>query len=800
MIRRTVASGYHEFMTTRLINLFAVATLVALVIAGSARGFAADEVVISETSVNFVTKNCLECHSGSNPEASFSVEPLSSSLTDEKAIRFWTQIHDRVARGEMPPQGADQPDREERSMFINAASRSLIKADAQTREVVLRRLNRVEYENTVNDLLGIDARLQAILPEDASADGFDNNGDALAVSTELMQAYLEAADAALDEVFGPDKEPPRVNVTFPLSKDVQGKIGTQFRQTEDGVALFDCGYCPSSFRTFISKTPGTYRVKIHAKAFQSDKPVTMSVHGGDVIVGRREKHLVGHYDLLPNKMTVIEFEDRIGFRDTFHPKPYGIGNTRRKNQEWPGPGIVIGDISVEGPLEPWPPLSRAALLGDLNVANAGSDDANRILKKLLPRAYRRRVSDADVAPHFTHVTKALDAGRPFEEALRLGLKSILCSTGFLFLDEPTTADSGSISDEALASRLSYFFWSSQPDEQLLKLAADNQLHDPSVLKAQVERLLSDPKSAAFTENFTGQWLDLRDISFTEPDGTLYPEYDELLKVSMVKETHHFFERILHDDRSLLEFVDSDWLILNERLATHYEIEGVTGQEFRIVNRPPNSVRGGVLTQASVLKVTANGSNTSPVVRGVWMLENIMGEHIPPPPAGVPAIEPDIRGATTIREQLDKHRNIQSCAVCHRKIDPPGFALESFDVMGAYRDWYRTTGEGERVDKYIEKNANVRVRYRKGRDVDATGQTATGEKFGDIREFKKILLKDKDQIARGLTEKLMTYGLGRILGFSDRQAVEQIVSQIKKQQYGLRSLVHEITQSEKFRKP
>jgi hypothetical protein len=666
--------------------------------------------------------------------------------------------------------------------------------------VVLRRLNRVEYENTVNDLLGIDARLQAILPEDASADGFDNNGDALAVSTELMQAYLEAADAALDEVFGPDKEPPRVNVTFPLSKDVQGKIGTQFRQTEDGVALFDCGYCPSSFRTFISKTPGTYRVKIHAKAFQSDKPVTMSVHGGDVIVGRREKHLVGHYDLLPNKMTVIEFEDRIGFRDTFHPKPYGIGNTRRKNQEWPGPGIVIGDISVEGPLEPWPPLSRAVLLGDLDVANAGSDDANRILKKLLPRAYRRRVSDADVAPHFTHVTKALDAGRPFEEALRLGLKSILCSTGFLFLDEPTTADSGSISDEALASRLSYFFWSSQPDEQLLKLAADNQLHDPSVLKAQVERLLSDPKSAAFTENFTGQWLDLRDISFTEPDGTLYPEYDELLKVSMVKETHHFFERILHDDRSLLEFVDSDWLILNERLATHYEIEGVTGQEFRIVNRPPNSVRGGVLTQASVLKVTANGSNTSPVVRGVWMLENIMGEHIPPPPAGVPAIEPDIRGATTIREQLDKHRNIQSCAVCHRKIDPPGFALESFDVMGAYRDWYRTTGEGERVDKYIEKNANVRVRYRKGRDVDATGQTATGEKFGDIREFKKILLKDKDQIARGLTEKLMTYGLGRILGFSDRQAVEQIVSQIKKQQYGLRSLVHEITQSEKFRKP
>jgi hypothetical protein len=321
-----------------------------------------------------------------------------------------------------------------------------------------------------------------------------------------------------------------------------------------------------------------------------------------------------------------------------------------------------------------------------------------------------------------------------------------------------------------------------------------------VLRAQVERLLSDPKASDFTENFTGQWLDLRDISFTEPDRTLYPEFDELLKVSMVKETHRFFEEILAKDRSLLEFVDSDWLILNERLAKHYGIDGVTGQEFRVVQRPPNSVRGGVLTQASILKVTANGSNTSPVVRGVWLLENIMGEHIPPPPAGVPAIEPDIRGATTIREQLDKHRNIQSCAVCHRKIDPPGFALESFDVMGAQRDWYRTVGEGERVDKYIEKNANVRVRYRKGRDVDSSGTAATGQDFSDIRDFKQLLLQDKDQIARGLTRKLLTYGLGRSLGFSDRQAVQQIVAQLKIQNYRFRSLIHEITQSEAFRKP
>lgn len=784
-------------LTTLLVAVFCVASM-SLV--PDAHAVAADEVSIVDASFVFITKHCHECHSGPNPEAGFDVDALSPSLTSAESVTFWTLIHDRVASGEMPPKGADQPGSRERTGFLSETSHTLTEVDARSREVVLRRLNRVEYENTVNDLFGIDARLQNILPEDASADGFDNVGDALAVSTELMQAYLDAAEVALDAVFGPEKEPPRVNITFPLSKDVQGKIGTQFRQTEDGVALFDCGYCPSSFRTFISKVPGTYRVKIQAMAFQSDRPVTMSIHGGDVIVGRRPVHLVGHYDLLPDKMTVIEFEDRIGFRDTFHPKPYGIGNTRRKNQEWKGPGIVVGDISVEGPVEPWPPLSRTALLGDLDTANAGADDANRILAKLLPRAYRRRVTEDEIARHQAHVKIALDAGRPFEEALRVGLKSMLCSPGFLFLEEPADGNGGHITDEALASRLSYFLWSSQPDEPLLKLAAAGQLHKPAVLRAQVERLLRDRRASAFTENFTGQWLDLRDISFTEPDRTLYPEFDELLKVSMVKETHRFFDEILDNDRNLLEFVDSDWLILNERLAKHYEIDGVTGQAFRVVQRPPNSVRGGVLTQASVLKVTANGSNTSPVVRGVWLLENIMGEHIPPPPAGVPAIEPDIRGATTIREQLDKHRNIQSCAVCHRKIDPPGFALESFDVMGAHRGWYRTVGEGERVDKYIEKNANVRVRYRKGRDVDSSGTAATGQDFSDVRDFKKILLQDKDQIARGLTEKLLTYGLGRSLGFSDRETVQQIVSQVKNQNYGLRSLIHEITQCETFRKP
>lgn len=316
-------------------------------------------------------------------------------------------------------------------------------------------------------------------------------------------------------------------------------------------------------------------------------------------------------------------------------------------------------------------------------------------------------------------------------------------------------------------------------------------------------MLRDPRAERFTKNFTGQWLNLRDIEFTEPDQILYPEFDEFLRVSMVEETERFFDEILRNDLSVLNFVDSDWLIVNSRLAELYEIDGVEGLRFRKVPRPAGSPRGGVMTQASVMKVTANGTSTSPVMRGNWILQNILGQPVPPPPANVPAVEPDISGATTLREQLAKHRDVESCAGCHRKIDPPGFALESFDVIGGWRDWYRTTGEGERLpNRFVDEHGRrvIRVRYKKGLNVDATGVTAKGEAFKDIREYKATLLEDERQIARCLTEKLLTYGLGRGLGFSDRQEVGRIVDSIAKENYGLRALVHEVAQSELFRKP
>jgi hypothetical protein len=269
---------------------------------------------------------------------------------------------------------------------------------------------------------------------------------------------------------------------------------------------------------------------------------------------------------------------------------------------------------------------------------------------------------------------------------------------------------------------------------------------------------------------------------------------------MLNESRLFFDRVLHENRSLLEFVSSDWTILNQRLAEHYEIPGVLGTEFRVVTLPKDNVRGGVLTQASVLKVTANGTNTSPVLRGVWVLKNILGEPPPPPPPGVPAVEPDIRGAVTLRQQLEKHRDTVSCSACHAHIDPPGFALENFDVIGGQRTWYRSLGAGEKVNKFKDEHSSVRVAYKKGLSVDAAGEWVGVGKFDEIRQFKALMLTQPERLARGLTRKVLTYATGRALGFSDRPEVEAIAKKVAEQGYGFKTLILEVVQSESFHRP
>ena len=331
-----------------------------------------------------------------------------------------------------------------------------------------------------------------------------------------------------------------------------------------------------------------------------------------------------------------------------------------------------------------------------------------------------------------------------------------------------------------------------PDDELFTLAEQQKLSQPDVLRQQVERLLTSPRSAAFTENFVGQWMRLRDIDATEPSHIMYPEFDHLLKVSMIRETELFFEEVLKNDLSLTNFVASDFTMLNGRLGKHYGIPGVNGWEFKKSPLPPDSHRGGMLTMASVLKVTANGTTTSPVMRGAWILDRILGTPPPPPPDNVSAIDPDIRGATTIREQLAKHRSVESCGICHRKIDPPGFALESFDCIGGWRENYRVTGSGESV--VVEGR---RMSYHKGKKVDPSDVTEDGKPFQNIDEFRQLLLRDKDQLARALTTKLFTYSTGGAPTKADRPEIEAIVTRLREKNYGLRSLIHEVVQSAMF---
>jgi hypothetical protein len=430
-------------------------------------------------------------------------------------------------------------------------------------------------------------------------------------------------------------------------------------------------------------------------------------------------------------------------------------------------------------------------------------DAETILRKFTRRAFRRSVSDDDVQPFLNRVRAKLDEGYSFEKALRVGLRAVLVSPNFLFLGQharsadnrPATGNQArpAAADEfALASRLSYFLWSSMPDEELLHLAEQGQLSRPKTLREQVERMLNDPKAQAFTVNFAGQWLGLRSIDATLPDRQLYPEYDDLLRSSMLKEVYLFFEEVLKNDLSLTNFVSSDFSIINGRLANHYGIPGVEGLEFRKVSLPATSHRGGLMTMAAIMKVTANGTTTSPIVRGAWVLDRILGTPPPRPPAGVEAVEPDIRGATTIRNQLARHRQVEACAACHATIDPPGFALENFDVIGGWREHYRSIGDGEPVTVN-----GKRMRYKKGPAVDAGDVLPDGRRFRTIDEYKNLLLSDPDQLARALAEKLLTYATGAPPTIGDREQVEAIVAAVRGQHYGFRSLVHEVVRSEAF---
>jgi hypothetical protein len=333
-----------------------------------------------------------------------------------------------------------------------------------------------------------------------------------------------------------------------------------------------------------------------------------------------------------------------------------------------------------------------------------------------------------------------------------------------------------------------------PDAKLIELAEQQKLCDPVELRRQVERMLADPRSKRFVDDFVDQWFDLRDIDATTPDRKLYPEFNAYLRDSMLGETRAFFQQLLDQDRSVLNFVDSDFAMLNLRMAEHYGIEGVAGATFREVALPPGCHRGGVFTQASVLKVTANGTTTTPVRRGAWVLREILGQPPKPPPPNIPAVEPDVSGVITIREQLNKHRLNQACASCHSQIDPPGFALESFDVIGGWRTRYRSVGEGEPM---TGRNGR-KVGYMLSQPVDSAGELQSGDEFRNVDEFQPLLLKQPETIARNVVAQLVVYATGSESSFADRNAVDDIINKTRPHRFGLRSIIHEVVRSRMFR--
>jgi len=619
----------------------------------------------------------------------------------------------------------------------------------------------------------------------------------------------------------------------------------------EGVGVVASAYEPiePKFNQFRAPVAGHYKLRFNAYSVwvgpgesnkwfipnldaiskgRRDEPVTITAE----IPPRLLRHL-GDFDVTPEP-GVHELDAWLLAGEMIRPDAGRLFRSRPGAARWQNPlaekdgqpGVVFRWLEVEGPIyDQWPPAGHKLLFGDLPMVNRAAAevdedssktnrfgqrrfkpppgveviskkpmaDAERLLRQFVWHAYRRPTDEADVKRFLPVVRSALKKGNTFTDAMIAAYTAVLCSPEFIYLEEKP----GRLDDYALASRLAFFLWNSPPDDELRRCAEKKQLHEPDVLRAQTERLLADPKSRRFVDAFLDYWLELRKITATAPDANLYSDYylDDLLTESALEETRLFFAELLRDDLPARNVVASDFTMLNERLAAHYGLPKVEGVALRRQSLPKDSVRGGFMTQAAVLKVTANGTTTSPVLRGAWIMERILGQKPPPQPASVPAIDPDIRGAVTIRQQLDKHRTLETCNACHAKIDPAGFALENFDVMGGWRDRYRSEAEGELAQGIAKSGQKFAFHY--ALPVDASGELPDGRKFCDVRELKQLLLDDEKQLARNLARQLAVYATGAPIHFADREPIEQILEHASSSHYGVRSLIHELVQSELF---
>ena len=744
---------------------------------------------------------CFACHNERAKVGGLALDTLDLAHVGEDAA-VWEEVVRKLRTGAMPPAGRPRPEQRESQEVVTWIETELDRAALSSPNPgrpTLHRLNRSEYRNAVRDLLGVDIDT-SLLPADNAAYGFDNNADALTLSSALTERYLGAAARVSQMALGrPSGTPTPETVFVPTDRDQDVRVGDDLPFGSRGGTAFRY-YFPSDGEYLFEMRPKESGV---AGGFEgvTDEPhqLDVSLDGVRVWSGtiRRPADLPGDER---NKAILDMMRLRVPVAAGSHlVQVYYVAKTsayvedlfspslRRDPYRAPNGEPLVASVTITGP-QPGTAVvsdspSRQKLFVCTPASDADTDEAacaHEIISTLARRAYRRPVNDEDLEIPMALYEEAAGTGG-FEAGLQLAVRGILVSPHFLFRveDQPPSIAPDTpyrISDLELASRLSFFFWSSIPDDTLVEVAVSGRLREPDVLQQQVERMLDDPRSHALVENFAGQWLHVRNVATLQPSPELLFHFDDNLRQAFERETQLFFESIIRENRSVLDLLDADYTFLNERLARHYGISGVHGERFRRVSLPADSVRRGLLGQGSVLTGTSRANRTSPVIRGKWILENLLGTPPPPPPPNVPDLEDerDPRKVLPMREQMAVHRANPVCASCHAQMDQLGFALENFDAIGEWRDIYPS-----------------------GLPIDASAEFPDGTTFDGPAELRQLLLSQSDAFLATVTDRLLTYALGRGLEASDGPAVRQINRDAADEDYAFRALVQGVVRSTPF---
>ncbi len=759
----------------------AILLSVALVGAGAAatageRGESkrvATDAAFRQTVLPTIRRYCLDCHGAEDPEGDVSFAGIESVAHVDSHRKTWEKAYRFLGIDAMPPRDCDErPSLQEREAVVRWLDLKLHHADCDVVDdagmVTLHRLNRVEYNNTVRDLLGIDIDPAKDFPSDDVGYGFSNIADVPSLPPLLLEKYVDAAERIAEAAIV-SRETRAANRRFTAG---ELKVTGAAHPREQWVHLISRGsvYCEVDV-----PLTGEYLVRIEAAADQAGPELAkMEVRVDGKALQTFE--IRGHRKPKEYKLTCRLERGRHRIEAIFL-NDYYAPNAKNPKDRDRNLGVRFIELEGAGRFE-LPEHHRRIIVATPGPDKTVAQAAREILMRLMPRAFRRPVDSAEVDRMAGLVEFAVERGDSFERGVQVALEAILLSPHFLFRVEEAAKDTGKsqpIGQYELASRLSYFLWSSMPDDELFDLAAAGKLQDTRVLQQQVDRMLKDPRADALVDNFASQWLNLSNLVEVQPDKELFPEFTPELRRDMVTETKLFARAVFREDRSLLDFLDADFTFVNERLAKHYGIPGVKGPQMRRVSLPGGQ-RAGVLTHASILTLTSNPNRTSLVRRGAWVLDNILGVKLPDPPAVVQSLEEGAKksGAKTLREQLRLHREMPTCAACHDTLDPIGFGFENFDPIGRWR----TKAEGM--------------------EVDSRGTLPSGESFSGPVELVRVLKRRKDSFARLVTRKMLTYALGRGLTINDTCAIDEILDDLKRNDYRFTVLVHGIVQSKPFR--